>query len=34
VPEDVAGAAAYLASPAADFITGQVFNINGGFRYE
>jgi 3-oxoacyl-[acyl-carrier protein] reductase len=33
-PEDVAGAAAYLASPAADFITGQVFKINGGFRYE
>jgi 3-oxoacyl-[acyl-carrier protein] reductase len=33
-PDDVAQAAAYLASPAADFITGQVFNINGGFRYE
>jgi 3-oxoacyl-[acyl-carrier protein] reductase len=33
-PEDVARAAAFLASPAADFITGQVLNINGGFRYE
>ena len=33
-PEDVAKAAAFLASPAADFITGQVININGGFRYE
>jgi NAD(P)-dependent dehydrogenase (short-subunit alcohol dehydrogenase family) len=33
-PEDVAKAAAFLASPAADFITGQVIPINGGFRYE
>jgi 3-oxoacyl-[acyl-carrier protein] reductase len=33
-PDDVGQAAAYLASPAADFITGQVFHINGGFRYE
>jgi 3-oxoacyl-[acyl-carrier protein] reductase len=33
-PEDVARAAAFLASPAADFITGQVLAINGGFRYE
>jgi 3-oxoacyl-[acyl-carrier protein] reductase len=33
-PEDVARAAAFLASPAADFITGQVLNVNGGFRYE
>jgi 3-oxoacyl-[acyl-carrier protein] reductase len=33
-PEDVARAAAFLASPAADFITGQVIPINGGFRYE
>jgi 3-oxoacyl-[acyl-carrier protein] reductase len=29
-PQDVAQAAAFLASPAAAFITGQVFNINGG----
>jgi 3-oxoacyl-[acyl-carrier protein] reductase len=33
-PEDVARAAAFLASPAADFITGQEIPINGGFRYE
>jgi 3-oxoacyl-[acyl-carrier protein] reductase len=33
-PEDVARAAAFLASPAADFITGQVIPINGGFRFE
>jgi 3-oxoacyl-[acyl-carrier protein] reductase len=29
-PEDVAGAALYLASPAAAFITGQAINVNGG----
>jgi 3-oxoacyl-[acyl-carrier protein] reductase len=29
-PEDVAGAAVYLASPAAAFITGQAVNVNGG----
>ena len=33
-PEDVARAAAFLVSPAADFMTGQVVNVNGGFRYE
>lgn len=33
-PDDVARAAAFLASPAADFITGQILPINGGFRYE
>jgi 3-oxoacyl-[acyl-carrier protein] reductase len=32
-PEDVARAAAFLVSPAAEFITGQLININGGFRY-
>jgi 3-oxoacyl-[acyl-carrier protein] reductase len=32
-PEDVAHAAAFLASPAADFISGQIINVNGGFRY-
>jgi len=30
-PTDVAAAAAFLASPQASFITGQVVNINGGF---
>ena len=29
-PQDVAGAALYLASPEAAFITGQALNINGG----
>jgi 3-oxoacyl-[acyl-carrier protein] reductase len=30
MPEDVAGTAVWLASPAAAFITGQAVNINGG----
>lgn len=29
-PEDVAGLALYLASPASDYITGQSINIDGG----
>jgi len=29
-PEDVAGAALYLASPAADFLTGQTIMVGGG----
>jgi 3-oxoacyl-[acyl-carrier protein] reductase len=29
-PEDVAGAALYLASPESAFITGQAINVNGG----
>lgn len=33
-PEDVANAAVFLASPAAEFINGQVIPVNGGFRYE
>ena len=33
-PADVARVAAFLASPAADFIAGQVISVNGGFRYE
>ena len=32
-PENVARAARFLASPAAEFITGQIINVNGGFRY-
>lgn len=30
-PEDIAAAMLFLASPAADFITGQVLSPNGGF---
>jgi 3-oxoacyl-[acyl-carrier protein] reductase len=29
-PEDVAEAVVFLASPSADYITGQVLNVNGG----
>lgn len=29
-PEDVAGAVAFLASDSADYITGQVVNVDGG----
>jgi 3-oxoacyl-[acyl-carrier protein] reductase len=29
-PDDVAGAAVYLASPAAQFLTGQTINVGGG----
>ena len=29
-PEDVAGAVAWLASPAAGYVTGQVIHVNGG----
>ncbi|NDC54406.1 MAG: SDR family oxidoreductase [Planctomycetia bacterium] len=31
-PEDVAAAIRWLAGPDAAFITGQVVNVNGGFR--
>jgi len=33
-PQDVARVAAFLASPEADFVSGQIVPINGGFRYE
>src|SRR5262249_20668135 len=29
-PEDIAAAARFLASPAADYITGQVISVDGG----
>ena len=29
-PEDVANAVSFLASPAADYITGQVLCVDGG----
>ena len=31
-PEDIAGAAAWLASDEAGYVTGQVIGVNGG-RY-
>jgi len=31
-PQDVANAVYFLASPAADFVTGHVLPVNGGFR--
>ncbi len=32
-PEDIAAAAVYLSSDAASFISGQILQVNGGFRY-
>jgi 3-oxoacyl-[acyl-carrier protein] reductase len=32
-PEDVARVALFAASPAAGFMTGHIFPVNGGFRY-
>jgi NAD(P)-dependent dehydrogenase (short-subunit alcohol dehydrogenase family) len=29
-PADVAQAALFLASPAADYVTGEVLSVNGG----
>ena len=30
-PEDLAGATVFLASPASDYVTGQVVNVDGGW---
>jgi NAD(P)-dependent dehydrogenase (short-subunit alcohol dehydrogenase family) len=32
-PEEIAGAAVYLASPAASYTTGELLVINGGRHY-
>ncbi len=32
-PDDIADCIAYLAAPAAGFITGQTINVDGGHRY-
>jgi len=32
LPEDMAGAVAFLASPDSDFITGEYLSVNGGSR--
>jgi 3-oxoacyl-[acyl-carrier protein] reductase len=32
-PDDVAGTAAFLASPAANYISGQVIHVNGGWLF-
>jgi 3-oxoacyl-[acyl-carrier protein] reductase len=32
-PEDVAGAAVFLASPLSGFVTGQVLNVDGGWVF-
>jgi 2-hydroxycyclohexanecarboxyl-CoA dehydrogenase len=32
VPDDIAGAVAYLLSPDSDFVTGQFLGVNGGSR--
>lgn len=31
-PEDIAGLALYLASPASDYVTGAIFNVDGGMQ--
>jgi 3-oxoacyl-[acyl-carrier protein] reductase len=33
VPEDMVGAAVFLASEASDFMTGQSVHVNGGIYF-
>jgi NAD(P)-dependent dehydrogenase (short-subunit alcohol dehydrogenase family) len=32
VPDDVAGAVAWLSSPDSDYVTGQVVEVHGGLE--
>lgn len=32
-PEDIAQSAAFFSSPKANFISGQIINVNGGFKF-
>lgn len=34
VPEDIAGAAVFLASPAAEFVTGALLHVDGGYSIQ
>ena len=34
VPADTAGLAAFLASPDADYMTGQCINVDGGMVFD
>jgi NAD(P)-dependent dehydrogenase (short-subunit alcohol dehydrogenase family) len=31
LPRDFAGAAVFLASPASEYVTGQIIRVDGGF---
>jgi glucose 1-dehydrogenase len=33
-PEDVAGLAAFLASPDADYVTGSTYYVDGGLAWD
>jgi 3-oxoacyl-[acyl-carrier protein] reductase len=34
IPEDIAKAAVFLASDYADFITGEIMDVDGGFMMD
>ncbi|MFW6097962.1 MAG: SDR family NAD(P)-dependent oxidoreductase, partial [Chloroflexota bacterium] len=33
VPQDIAAAVRYLASPEASFVTGEILSVNGGWLF-